>query len=212
MTSEEQGCDAAKSTGTTTDTKAGVATKGARRRSILTRSKPFQKLVDKVFKGCDTSNTGTISKSELYVGLLSVHIKLGRYAGPAALFPPGREVSDQLFEAADADKSGGINRTEFQNILAILCAQLLSRMLVYYCALILFVPWFSKKVIDSVESISEGSYLESTAEQVISISIFMVAASIWSLIDSATESTIDHMNSTTTNGSEAKSEVEKKTI
>ena len=91
MTSEKKGCDAAKRTATTTDTKAGVATKGARRRSILTRSKPFQKMVDKVFKGCDTSNTGTISKSELYVGLLKVHITLARYAGPAALFVSTRK-------------------------------------------------------------------------------------------------------------------------
>ncbi len=54
--------------------------------NILTRSKPFQKLVDKVFTACDTSKTGSVSKSELYVGLLSVHITLARYAGPAACF------------------------------------------------------------------------------------------------------------------------------
>ena len=59
--------------------------------NILTRSKPFQKLVDKVFKACDTSKTGSVSKSELYVGLLSIHITLARYAGPAACFVSSRE-------------------------------------------------------------------------------------------------------------------------
>jgi hypothetical protein len=54
--------------------------------NILTRSKPFKTLVDKVFKACDTSKTGDVSKSELYIGLLSIHITLARYAGPAACF------------------------------------------------------------------------------------------------------------------------------
>mmetsp|Transcript_7179 Transcript_7179/g.17536 ORF Transcript_7179/g.17536 Transcript_7179/m.17536 type:complete len:198 (+) Transcript_7179:163-756(+) len=178
--------------------------------NILTRSKPFQKLVDKVFTACDTSKTGSVSKSELYVGLLSVHITLARYAGPAACFPPSREVSDQLFEAADADKSGGICKTEFRSILAILSAQILSRMMVYYLVLILYVPWFSKKVIDSMESIPEGGLMESIAEQVISVSIFMGAVPLlWNAIDSKTETTIDTMNNSITI-SEGKSEDEKK--
>jgi len=208
MTSDDIECDAAKSdsmaTNKTVDLKlpSKVATKGSSSGNILTRSKQFQKLVDKVFTACDTSKNGSVSKSELYVGLLSVHITLARYAGPAACFPPSREVSDQLFEAADADKSGGVSKTEFQNILVILCAQILSRMLAYYCVLILYVPWFSKKVIDAVGSIPEGGFLESVAEQVISISIFMVAVpSIWNAIDSKTETTIDTMNSSSSSSS-----------
>ena len=128
--------------------------------------------------------------------------------------PPSREVSDQLFEAADADKSGGICKTEFQNILAILSAQILSRILVYYFILILYVPWFSKKVIHSMESITEGGLMESIAEQIISVSIFMGAVPLlWNAIDSKTETTIDEMNSSntsSTNNSEGKPDEEKK--
>ena len=73
---------------------AEQTTKPARRASvaekvsgnILGRSKGFKKLVDKIFKACDTTKSGDISKSELYVGTLSVHITLARYAGPAACF------------------------------------------------------------------------------------------------------------------------------
>jgi len=178
--------------------------------NILTRSKPFQKLVDKVFVACDTSKSGSVSKSELYVGLLSVHVTLARYAGPAACFPPSREVSDQLFEAADADNSGGIDKTEFKNILAILSAQILSRMLVYYLVLILYVPWFSKQVIDTFDSIPEGGYLELVTEQCISVSIFTIAVPLlWNAIDSKTETTIEGMNCSS-NSSEDKPEAEKK--
>jgi hypothetical protein len=48
-------------------------------------------LVDKVFVACDTSKSGSVSKSELYVGLLSVHVTLARYAGPAACFVSTRK-------------------------------------------------------------------------------------------------------------------------
>ena len=76
MTSETEVPNASKS-------ETPVATQGG---NILTRSRPFQKLVDKVFTACDTGKTGWISQSELYVGVLSVHITLARYAGPAACF------------------------------------------------------------------------------------------------------------------------------
>ena len=72
-------------------------------------------------------------------------------------------------------------------------------MFVYYLVLILYVPWFSKKVIDSMQSIPEGGYMELIAEQMISVFIFMVAVPlIWNAIDSKTETTIDEMNSSVT--------------
>eukprot|EP00536_Pseudo-nitzschia_multiseries_P008459 jgi/Psemu1/257265/estExt_Genewise1Plus.C_2150017 len=180
--------------------------------NIVSRSKGFKKLVDKIFAACDTSKSGEISKSELYVGMLSVHITLARYAGPAACFPPTREVSDQLFEAADADNSGSIDKIEFENILMILGAQIVSRMFTYYAILILFVPWFATIVIDSTDCIPKGGFLEGVANQVISASIFMLAVPlVWNAIDSKTETTIDRMNSTTSSSnSEPESEVGKK--
>lgn len=194
----EGGDDINKSKTTTTTVGTKTKTSGSSGSgsgsNILTRSKAFKSLVDKVFTACDTSKSGDVSKSELYVGLLSVHITLARYAGPAACFPPSREVSDQLFEAADVDNSGGISKTEFENILMVLCAQILSRMMVYYGVLILFVPWFAKKAIHETNfttTIPKGGYLEMAAEQIISISIFMLAIPlIWNAIDSKTEKTI----------------------
>ena len=112
-----------------------------------------------------------------------------------------------MFEVADADKSGGICKNEFQNIIAVLSAQILSRMLVYYLVLILYVPWLSKKVIDYMESIPEGGYMETVTEQVISVSIFMVAVPlIWNVIDSKTETTIGAMNKTMISRSTKKKE------
>ena len=71
-------------------------------------------------------------------------------------------------------------------------------MFVYYSVLILFVPWFARKVIDSTPHIPNDSYLELAAKQTISISIFMIAIPlIWNAIDTHTHKTIDN-NSTRT--------------
>lgn len=165
--------------------------------NILTRSKPFQKLVEKTFAACDTSKTGEITKSELYVGLLSIHITLARYAGPAATFPPSREVSDELFEAADVDGSDGIDKNEFESIMMILCAQILSRMFVYYTVLLVFVPWFSRKVIDRATFIPNDSYLEFAANLTITLSIFNgVVPVIWNAIDAKSRQKISEQSMT----------------
>jgi hypothetical protein len=64
----------------------GFHTVTAGKGNLLTRSKPFQNLVDWAFTVCDPDNTGELSKSELYTGFLLVHINLAKYAGPAACY------------------------------------------------------------------------------------------------------------------------------
>ena len=54
--------------------------------NIIARNKAFKILIEKAFVACDTSKSGNISKTELYIAMLSVHITLARYAGPAACF------------------------------------------------------------------------------------------------------------------------------
>ena len=125
--------------------------------------------------------------------------------------PPTREVSDELFEAADSDKSGTINKEEFEKILLILGAQIVSRMVVYYTVLILFVPWFAPKTTDHFDSIPKGGFVESVAHQVISIAIFVLAIpSIWDAIDSTTKGTIHWVNSENKTDSNPKQEADKK--
>jgi hypothetical protein len=54
--------------------------------NVLTKSPFFVKLVDWAYSVCDSESTGHIGKSELYAGLLLVHVNLARFAGPAACF------------------------------------------------------------------------------------------------------------------------------
>ena len=72
----------------------------------------FKRLCQWAFNMCDKSKNKTLSKEELYSGLLLVYINLAKYAGPAACHPPTQEVVDMLFDACDNDNSGDICEKE----------------------------------------------------------------------------------------------------
>ena len=67
--------------------------------------------------------------------------------------------------------------------MGVICAQILSRMLIYYLVLILMVPYLATMVVDYLQ-IPNGSYQEMAAEQVISTSLFFAAIPfLWDNID-----------------------------
>lgn len=73
-----------------------------------------------------------------------VHIKLAKFAGSAATFPPSQTTVYQLFDACDTDSSGGINRREFDIFLSASSAQIFGRVLVNWLTLIFVIPYYSK--------------------------------------------------------------------
>lgn len=149
----------------------------------MTKSRAFQVLVSKAFEVCDDSGDGAIDEAELYAGLLLVHLNLAKYAGPAACYPPTRAVCDRLFRTADRDDSGGLDRSQFHWIMGVLCAQILSRMLVYYVVLILGVPILATGVV-TVAHIPKDTYLELLIRQSVSTSVFVLAIPLlWNNID-----------------------------
>jgi len=151
--------------------------------TILTNSKIFQDLVCKAFQICDDSGDGVVDEAELYAGLLLVHLNLAKHAGPAACYPPTRIVCDRLFEAADKDNSGGLDKQQFHSVMCILCVQILSRMLVYYMVLILCVPILASHVI-FLAQIPEGTFLELATRESVSIIMFFLAVPVlWNKID-----------------------------
>jgi len=94
------------------------------------------------FDTCDRNKTKHLSKEELYSGLLLVYINIARYAGPAACYPPSRDIVDTLFDACDVDNSGTICEDEFDSIMIILSSQMTSRIVTYIVFLILLLPYF----------------------------------------------------------------------
>jgi len=99
------------------------------------------------------------------------------------LQPPGKSICDDLFDAADHNQSGGIDKDEFVAIMGVCCAQILSRMMFYYLILLLFVPYFSTSIVDYLW-IPNGSYLEILLENIVGFAMFYIAVPVaWDFID-----------------------------
>jgi hypothetical protein len=165
----------------------------------------------------DSTGNGEVTKDELYAGLLIVHLKLAKFAGAAACYPPNKPTCDKLFDAADHDYSGTIDKEEFVSIMAVCCAQILSRMVMYYLILLLFVPYASAQIVDSL-FIPNGSYLESLLETIVGFAMFYIAVPVaWDFIDELSRSKLEQkpvatkaIAKATSNATTNATEVEKK--
>jgi hypothetical protein len=154
-------------------------------------------MVVSVFASMDSTGHGEVTKDELYSGLLLVHLKLAKFVGAPACYPPEKSTCDTLFDAADHDNSGGIDKDEFSSIMAVSCAQIMSRMVMYYLIVMLFVPYAAAQVVDALP-IDEGSYLEMITEAAVGFVIFSVAIPVvWNKIDNASRQNLEKQPETT---------------
>lgn len=103
----------------------------------------FRRLSNWAFEVCDPSRSGQLTPTELYAGILLIHLHLARYAGVAACHPPDRTQVDEFFRLADPKQSGTIGKQEFTNIVLLTFAHIGSRMLAYYVILLAAMPLFS---------------------------------------------------------------------
>mmetsp|Transcript_14993 Transcript_14993/g.34761 ORF Transcript_14993/g.34761 Transcript_14993/m.34761 type:complete len:247 (+) Transcript_14993:31-771(+) len=172
---------------------------------MLTESKAFRSLVCTVFDSMDDSEDGVIDEAELYSGLLLVHLKLAKFVGPSACFPPDRKACGRLFADADRNNSGGLDRNQFHWIMGVMCAEVFLRMLVHYVFLILVVPVLASSLISFV-GIPRDTYLALAIQQALSMGVFFLAIPIvWSAIDArysgSNASEIDYSNTVGNTGS-----------
>ena len=129
---------------------------------------------------------GHIGPTELYAGLLWVHVQLARYLGVAALYPPDRSVVYDLFLISDVDDSGGIDRDEFNLIAKTTCAQIMGRLGVVYAARFIVFPILSQWLI--MYFLPFSSFLprvvRTVLEQLVASFLFMILIPVWfGLID-----------------------------
>lgn len=132
--------------------------------NFITRTDAFKKLCNHVFKICDSKGSGTINATELYAGVLLVHLNLAKYAGPAACYPAPRPIVDQLFSACDDDNSGKVDGKEFEDIMIITAASISSRILAYYACIIVLVPYLAKLVLKFLDLLRMGEGIEKIDE------------------------------------------------
>merc|ERR1711865_1154979 len=142
---------------------------------------------------CGANGTGSLNKDELYTGIIFLHLKLAEKTGAAACHPPTRAVSDAIFDAADADRSGRIDHDEFVQIVGIVCKQLLKRMVVYYGLMVVVVPVIAIQLVRLVGTKIHlpGPFAEKIAEHVTTGYIFtQVVPYFWNKIDATAHQNI----------------------
>ena len=112
--------------------------------------------------------------------------------------PPTRAVSDAIFDAADADRSGQIDHDEFVQIVGIVCRQLLKRMLVYYGLMVVVVPVIAIQLVRLLGTKIQlpGPFAEKLAEHVTTGYIFtQVVPYFWNKIDATAHQNITDQTS-----------------
>lgn len=116
----------------------------AKQISWILRTRYFRKICDKVFDAVDIDRSGLVDETELYFGLLMIHLKLGQYAGPAACKPLSRERCNAVFQQMDLDGSGALDKDEFAKVMMVLFGNVFIRVIVQWHLTIIFVPMIAK--------------------------------------------------------------------
>jgi len=135
------------STTTTTTTTTLESSSSRIAKYLFSKSQSLQKVTDVAFKMADVDKTGKIGFDELYSAILLVHLKLAKYVGAAACYPPSRNVVHQLFVAIDDDKNGYVDAEEFKQVVVICTAHITSRIFVYLLALLFVIPYLSRTIV-----------------------------------------------------------------
>ncbi|EOD17503.1 hypothetical protein EMIHUDRAFT_244109 [Emiliania huxleyi CCMP1516] len=94
-------------------------------------------MVNSIFDDADTNDDGLVDISESYILILRLYIKVNQ---KAPIKPPSRETADMLFNTADTDVSGMINKQEFLQLSLDLFASAGIRVLAYKLVSFLLAP------------------------------------------------------------------------
>jgi hypothetical protein len=152
--------------------------------SWFCRTSHFYHLCDMAFEAVDADQSGTVDESELYAGLLLIHLKLGTYAGPAACRPLSRERCQAMFRKMDLDGSGSLDKAEFRNVMAVLFGNVVLRVLVQWSMTLMIVPFVAQAILNGVAWLTEFIFntiasLDEQSEVANSTEITVEGATAW---------------------------------
>ncbi|CAB9519699.1 expressed unknown protein [Seminavis robusta] len=122
-----------------------------------TRAVLLKKVANWAYDTCaETKKDKKIDQAALYAGTLLVHLHLSKYVGVAACLPPTREQVDELFELADQDQSGHLNREEFSNAIVVACTPISIRVAIYW-SLLTVLPIAVSSTMGGVTRLMQGN-------------------------------------------------------
>ena len=109
--------------------------------SWFSGTKMFTNMCNDVFDAIDEDHSNAINESELYTGLLLLHLQLGMYAGPAACKPLSKQNAYHLFHKLDTNQDGTLDRIEFQKVIAVLMGNVITRIALQFVCTLVIVPF-----------------------------------------------------------------------
>ena len=128
-----------------------------------------------MFKAIDTDHSGGVDETELYSGLLLIHLKLGMYLGPAACKPLARQKCNAVFTKMDIDQNGYLCQDEFRQVMMVLFGNVFLRVIAQWGMTITIVPLIAQQltqyllmastfVYSIISTMDERSYLANWLE------------------------------------------------
>lgn len=77
------------------------------------------------FLFCDRNQSGCIDSEELYMGVLQMYVTV-----PLKVYPPTRAIVSEVLMHLDLEKTNNLNAEEFAQVMALLSAQMLGRIVI----------------------------------------------------------------------------------
>jgi Ca2+-binding EF-hand superfamily protein len=114
----------------------------------VTKTDHFRKKVHEAFDKMDDNGDGGIDKQELFTGMLLLELKLSGQVGPAACWPPARAVCDNLFEEADVNNSGKLDRHQFEWVMGVVCFEIFAKVALFYVFMLGAVPFLGTLIVN----------------------------------------------------------------
>eukprot|EP00536_Pseudo-nitzschia_multiseries_P002361 jgi/Psemu1/183341/e_gw1.31.105.1 len=105
-------------------------------------------MCDDAFDSIDADGSGKIDESELYRGLLLIHLKLGLYFGAPACKPLSADNARAVFRKLDANHDGSLDKEEFRSVLALLMGNVVARIIFQFVCTLVIVPLVAATVLE----------------------------------------------------------------
>jgi len=113
----------------------------------------FKKMCRDTFEEFDVDKSGSLSKDEVYPMVLSLYLKIACYTKLANDTIPTRAHVEEVFAVSDADGSGMLSETEFEQFAKFLCQGLVMRITVQLFLQVVICPLLAVYLADYFTSL-----------------------------------------------------------
>lgn len=104
----------------------------------------FEECCKKAFQAADKDGSGSLTRDELYTGVLELYLTMHLYGVPAKA--PTRQKVMNIMDDIDVDNSGTLDYSEFKRILQVLSELILQRALTQF-SLTLVCPFLASYIV-----------------------------------------------------------------